>query len=137
MGAIMLIEIWEWLRGYRRWTPTEGRIEFLKEEHVYHDKDGEELHYTHVTGQRLVWIDARGQPHSAPVKKLDDDPQYQVKGGEIEVIRYNPANPDEFYCRKLSGMKTRYYVTTSLTILAVAAFCIGDIWLREMLGCGR
>jgi len=34
-------------------------------------------------------------------------------------------------------MKTRYYVTTSLTILAVAAFCIGDIWLREMLGCGR
>ncbi|HZP03646.1 MAG TPA: hypothetical protein VFB43_02010 [Terracidiphilus sp.] len=88
----MLIEIWEWLRGYRRWTPTEGRIEFLKEEHVYHDKDGEELHYTHVTGQRLVWIDARGQPHSAPVKKLDD-PQYQVKDGEIEVIRYNPATP--------------------------------------------
>lgn len=133
----MLMEIWEHLRGYHRWTQAEAKVEFLKEEHIYHDKDGKDLHYTHVTGQRLAWTDSTGTAHYAPLKKLGDDAKYQPAEGEAETILYDPASPDRFYCRKLSEMKVRYYVSTAFSILAVAVFCIGYVWVREMLGCSR
>ena len=133
----MLIEIWEHLRGYHKWTATEARVEFIKEEHLYHDDAGKDLHYSYVTGRRLAWTDTAGQPHYATLKKLGDDAKYQVPEGEIEDIRYNPANPDQFYCRKLSELKTRYYVTTAFSIIAVAIICIGWEWIRSALGCSR
>ncbi len=133
----MLIEIWEHLRGYHKWTEAQARVEYLKEEHLYHDKDGKDLHYSYVTGERLVWTDAAGQPHYAPLKKLGDEPQYQLAEGEAETIRYNPANPDEFYCRSISELKVRYYARNTFGIIAIAAFVIGSLWVREMLGCSR
>lgn len=133
----MLIEIWERLRGYHKWTQADARIEFLKEEHIYHDKDGKNLHYTNVTGRRLAWTDSNSQVHYAPLKQLDDQPPYRLIEGEAETIRYNPANPDQFYCRKLSGMKVRYYISTGFAILGVAIFCIGWEWIRSTLGCSR
>ena len=133
----MLMAIWEWLHGYRKWTATEARVEFLKEEHLYHDKEGKDLHYSYVTGRRLVWTDAAGQPHSAPLKQLDDKPPYLLAEGEAETIRYNPANPDQFYCRKLSALRVRHIFTVAFTILAVAAFVVGEDWVRKMLGCSR
>jgi len=136
-GEDMLIEIWEHLRGYRKWTPAEAKVEYLKEQFLYHDKDGKDLHYSHVTGERLAWTDAADQPHYAPLKKLGDDAKYQLAEGEIEAIRYNPANPDEFYCRRISGLKVRYYVATTLSIIAVVIFCVVSVWVREMLGCSR
>jgi hypothetical protein len=133
----MLMEIWEHLRGYRRWTQAEAKVEFLKEEHLYHDKDGKDLHYSYVTGQRLAWTDSTGTAHYAPLKKLGDDAKYQLAEGEAETIRYNPANPVQFYCRRISELKVRYYVSTACGILGVAIFCIGYVWVREMLGCSR
>jgi hypothetical protein len=133
----MLMEIWERLRGYHKWTQAEAKVEFLKEEFLYHDKAGKDLHYSHVTGERLAWTDTTGQPHYAPLKKLGDNTRYKFTEGEAETIRYNPASPDQFYCRNISEMKVRYYVSTAFTILAVAAFCIVSVWVREMLGCSR
>jgi len=133
----MLIEIWEHLRGYHRWTPTEAKVEYLKEEHLYHDKDGKDLHYTYVKGERLAWTDAAGTAHYAPLKKLGDDARYKLAEGETEALRYNPTNPDQFYCRRVSELKVRYYVTTALSIAAVVIFCVVSIWVREMLGCKR
>lgn len=133
----MLVEIWEWLRGYNRWTQAEARIAFLKEDHVYHDAGGKELHYSHVTGRRLVWTDALGQTHQAPFKQLGDEPKYQLAEAEIEAIRYNPTNPEQFYCRRLSTLKIRYYVSMTFSIIFVIVFCIGYIWIRKLLGCSR
>lgn len=42
----MLIELWERLRGYHKWTETEAKIEFVKEEHTYRD----------TSGKGLVWL---------------------------------------------------------------------------------
>jgi hypothetical protein len=133
----MLMVVWEWLRGYHKWTQTEARIEFEKQEHTYHDKDGKDLHYSSVTARCLVWTDAAGQKHSASLKQLDDKPPYRLVDGESETIRYNPANPDQFYCGKLSGIKVRYYVTMTFTIIGIAIFCIGSEWIRSAIGCSR
>jgi len=133
----MLIEIWEHLRGYHRWTQTDARVEFLRQELLYHDKDGKDLHYSYVTGHRLFWTDKTGADHYAPLKKMGDGAKYQLPEGETESIRYNPINPDRFYCRKLSELKVRYYAVTTLSVIAVILFCVGGIWLREMLGCSR
>jgi hypothetical protein len=137
MTGIMLIEIWELLRGYHRWSLAEATVEYVKEEHVYHDSGGKELHYSYTTGERLVWKDARGEKCTAPLKPPGKNPKYQFAEGETATIRYNPAMPDQYYFRKLAAMRVRSFFVTAFSILAVAAFCIGDIWVREMLGCSR
>ena len=133
----MLIEIWEWLRGYHKWTPAQAQIEFLKEEHLYHDKDGKDLHYSHITGDRLAWTDAQGEKHYAMLEQLGDPAKYQFAEGETATIRYNPANPEQFYFRKQSEMKVRRFFVTTFTVIAVAAISIGYVAMREMLGCSR
>jgi hypothetical protein len=133
----MLIEIWEWQRGYSKWTPVEARVEFVKDEHIYHDKEGKDLHYSHVTGELLVWTDAGGQRRQAPLKPPGDDPKYQFTDGEAAAIRYNPANPEQYYFRKLSEMKVLRFFRVTFTVIGVAIFSIGSVWIREMLGCSR
>ena len=137
MGAIMLIEIWERLRGYHHWTQAEAKIEFVKEEHTYHDKSGKELHYTYKTGECLVWTDARGAARQATLKPRGNDPKYQFADEEMATIRYNPANPEQYYFRKLSEMRVRRFFATAFAVVTVATICIGEIWIREMLGCSR
>ena len=133
----MLIETWEWLRGYHKWTPAEATIEFLKEEHLYHELSGGELHYSHIVGERLIWTDARGQRHYASLKPFGDAPEQEFADGETVAIRYNPARPEQYYCRRLSAMRVRRAFATAGTITAVAARSIGMVWTREMLGCSR
>jgi hypothetical protein len=133
----MLMEMWEWLRGYHKWTQAEANIEFLKEEHLYHESSGGELHYSRITGERLVWTDARGQKHYAPLKPFGDAPEQEFADGETLAIRFNPAHPEQYYCRRLSGMRVRRAFTTTCTVIAVAAVSIGYVWTREMLGCSR
>jgi hypothetical protein len=136
MFPIALIEIWEWLRGYRKWTETQAQTVFLKEETLFHE-GGKDLHYSHVTGARLVWTDGHGGSHYALLKQYGDPPKYLLAEGETVDLRYNPANPMQFYCRKLFETKFRYYVSTAFTILAVAILCIGWEWIRSALGCSR
>lgn len=137
MTIIMFIELWERLRGYDKWVSAEATVEYEKEEHTYHDTSGKELHYSYTTGERLAWTDARGEKCTAPLKPPGKDPEYQFAEGETAAIRYNPAKPDQYYFRKLATMRVQYFVVTAFSIIAVAAFCIGDIWVRQMLGCSR
>lgn len=133
----MLIEIWEWLRGYNKWTQVEAKIEFVKDEHIYHDKNGKDLHYSHITGERLVWTDAGGEQRQAPLKPPGDDPKYQFTDGETAAIRCNPANPEQYYFRRLSEMRVLRFFRVTFTVIGVAIFSIGYVWIREMLGCSR
>jgi hypothetical protein len=137
MASIMFIELWEWLRGYDKWLPAQATVEYVKEGHTYREASGKELHYSYTTGERLVWTDAHGQKCTAPLKPPSKDPEYQFSEGETAAIRYNPAKPDEYYFRKLTTMRVRYFFVTAFAVIAVAAFCIGDIWVRQMLGCSR
>jgi hypothetical protein len=137
MDAIMLMAIWEWLRGYSKWTPAEATVVFVKEEHTYTDKDGKQLHYSYITGDRLVWTDAGGEKRSAPLRPAGKDPKYQFAEGETASIRYNPSNPEQYYFRELEKMRVRYVISTALTVIAVAIISVGYVWVRGILGCSR
>lgn len=137
MNATMLMELWEWLRGYTKWPQVEAKVEFVKEEHTYHDKDGKELHYSYVTGDRLVWTDAHGERRTAPLKPPGKDPKYQFADGESVSIRYSPAHPEQYYFHKLETMRVRYFFSTAFTVIAVAIWVVGYDWVKDMLGCGR
>jgi hypothetical protein len=137
MDAIMLMEMWEWLRGYNKWAPAEATVVFVKEEHTYPGSDGKELHYSYVTGDRLEWTDAGGEKRSAPLKPAGKDPKYQFAEGETVSIRYDPASPDQYYFRGLDKMRVRYAISTALTVIAVAIVSVGYVFMRQILGCSR
>jgi hypothetical protein len=137
MRATMLMEIWERLRGYASWTRTQAQIEFLKEEHLYHDEGGKELHYSHLAGNRLVWTDSNGIRHHTILEPYGDPAKCPFTDGETVDLRYNPADPEQFYSRKLSEMKVRRFFATTFTVITVAAISIGYVWIKEMLGCSR
>jgi hypothetical protein len=137
MKATMLIEIWEWLRGYRKWQQAEAQVKFLKEDHLLHDKSGKDLHYSQITGGRLVWTSASGEWHHADLERLGEDAKYPFAEGETVTIRYNPAEPTQFYSRALSEMKVRRFVAGTFTAIAVAAMSIGYVWIKEMFGCSH
>lgn len=136
MFPTTLIEIWEWLRGYRKWTQTQAQTVFLKEETLFHE-GGKDLHYSHVTGARVVWTDSDGKSHYMLLKQYGNPPKYPVAEGEVVDLRYDPANPMRCYSRRLSELKVRRVVATTLTVIAVAAFTIAYTWVRGMLGCSR
>lgn len=132
----MLMAIWEWLRGYRKWTQTQAQTVFLKEETLFH-REGKDLHYSHVTSARLVWTDSHGGSHYTILKQYGDPPKYPLTEGETVDLRYNPANPMQFYSRRLSEMKIRRFFATTFTVIAVAIICIVWEWIRSTLGCSR
>jgi hypothetical protein len=133
----MLIEIWEWLRGYNKWTQADAQVVFLKEEHTRQDQSGKDIHCTDITGNRLVWADAKGVRHHAKLDRSGDPSKADYSDGEAATIRYNPANPEQFYWRKLSELKVRRFFATTFTVITVAAVSIVYVWFREMLGCSR
>lgn len=105
----MLIELWERLRGYDKWIPVEARIQSstLSEEQIgeIHSRyTGEyEPVYEWESENVLTWTDKSGQEHSASYKVNEDSPLFQLYDGQTVTIRYNPANPDEFYLRGLAS----------------------------------
>jgi hypothetical protein len=127
MGAIMLIEIWEHLRGYNKWVQTEAKIESSNLEKVEaYDINGNQTTISE-SDDKLVWTDKMGQRQSAEFYVPDDSPLYQFIGGETVTIRYNPANPKEFYYRDLLRSK----VHTAFKSTLICAFVIVVLLLRH------
>jgi hypothetical protein len=137
MNPIMLVELWEWLRGYHKWTEVEAKVQFLQEELTYRDSSGEEVHYSSGKGDRLIWRDERGVAHHADFRLPKDSAKYQFADGETATLRYNPANPEQYYVRKLLKIKVHRFFAAAFTVITVAAMVIGDVWIREMLGCSH
>ena len=124
----MLIEIWERLRGYDEWVQTEARIESSNLEKVkVYDINGNQAGFTSESDDVLVWTDKMGQRQSVEFCVPDDSPLYQFIGGETVTIRYNPANPKEFYYRELLRTK----VHTAFKSALICIFMIGISLLRH------
>ncbi|HME59422.1 MAG TPA: DUF3592 domain-containing protein [Terracidiphilus sp.] len=123
----MLIEIWEYLRGYDKWIQTEAKIESSNLEKVKaYDINGNQTTISE-SDDKLVWTDKMGQRQSAEFCVPDDSPLYQFIGGEKVTIRYNPANPKEFYYRDL--LRTKVHTAFKSTL--IGAFMIGILLLRQ------
>jgi Protein of unknown function (DUF3592) len=125
----MLAEIWERLRGYDEWVPTQATVESNAVNRTSHTDRYGRVSYTYDSDEVLAWFDASGERHEASFKAPDDSSLYQMIGGEKIAIRYNPANPDEFYLREL--LKTRVHTAISrvtVILLFVALVVLGG-WL--------
>jgi len=114
------------LRGYDKWIQTEARIESSNLEKVEaYDLNGNQTTISE-SDDKLVWTDKMGQTQSADFCVPDDSPLYQFIGGETVTIRYNPANPEEFYYREL--LRTNVHTAVKSTLFC--AFVIGMTLLR-------
>jgi hypothetical protein len=97
----MLIDIWEKLRGYDKWVDAKAAIKSsqLNEEVVGHDRAGRNF-YGWFGDEWLTWKDASGVEQSEPITVSEDSPVFQCIEGNALEIRYNPADPSEFYIRE-------------------------------------
>jgi hypothetical protein len=101
--AIMLIEIWERLRGYDKWPIAEATIESSKLDEVAQE-------YSRVTGnplstrwqgdEELVWRDQSGTTRRESIAVGENSPLFQLYEGKPLTVRYNPSVPPEFYVRE-------------------------------------
>ena len=137
----MLIEFWESLCGYDKWTPTEATVESSN----YSDRvvtygyntqsvDGLTRPETTTVNQStsvITWTDESGKLYRSQYTVTKPSPLFEMYGGEKVPIRYNPANPSDFYLRELrQGEMVSMLRKVLYLIVAVAA---GVYWyLKHM-----
>jgi len=131
MKAMMLIEIWERLRGYDKWVETTAKIESSEVTKTpIANRWGEVVDYAYDAGDVITWVDNRGESQYATFDVAEGSKLYQLVDGESVTIRYDPAQPDRFYCRDLLNYQVKVAVRTTLGALVVAAFVFLFIWVH-------
>lgn len=133
LNAVTLIEMWERLRGYDRWTLADAKVRSSRVEKTAHSDRAGNVTYTWASGDELVWTDHKGEEHSADFTVPDDSPLYQLIGGETVSIRYDPSDPDRFYFRDLLQSRVHTAVKTTVYTLLFLAFLAGFLLLRLAL----
>lgn len=113
----MLIQVWEHLRGYRNWTPTNATVISSTLSGI---EFGENVAKHPVAWQsvcKIVWQDQDRVPHKAEFKVFEESPLYQLCDGDSVDIRFNPTKPDQFY---LPGpIQSRLWKAWKVNIFAV------------------
>ncbi len=112
----MLIEIWERLRGYDKWIQMEATIKSsnLAEVEIGRVRTNRWTNSEPVDEWKssctLIWKDNSGNPHENEFEVAEDSPLFQLYDGQTVTIRFNPANPDQFYLRGVSGSKVHTWI---------------------------
>jgi hypothetical protein len=96
----MLIELWEHLRGYNKWTAAVARVESTTLSPVG-EIGNDNSKPTVALGLESVctirWQDHKEMEHTAVFQAYEESPLYQLIEGDTVNIRFNPANPSEYY----------------------------------------
>jgi hypothetical protein len=114
--VIVLIEIWERLRGFDKWVQTEATIKSsdLAEVNIGDIRTSPWVHSQSVeewnSSCALKWIDHSGNSHENEFEVAEESPLFQLYDGQTVAIRYNPSNPDQFYLRGVSGSKVHTFI---------------------------
>jgi hypothetical protein len=127
MGAIMLIELWERLRGYDKWIETEATVESSRVENIQFRNAGYQQ-----SDDVLLWTDRKGERHRAYFEARAGSPPYDLVQGSKVVIRYDPANPDRYYlCELLKNRVVKATISGFLGAVVAGAlvFLIARMWL--------
>lgn len=131
----MLIEFWERLRGYDKWIATDATITRADVQKIpVTNRYGQIIDYNYESGDVLTWTDRSGEQQYAGFDVPDDSPLYQLIGGETVSIRYNPANPDQFYYRELHRTQVHTAVKATALLLLFAVVLVGVGWLSASSG---
>ena len=110
----MFIELWERLRGYDKWVQTTAKVESSKVvETPVTDRYG--TSYVYDSDEVLVWSDEKGERQWAYFTVPENSPLYLLVDNETIPIRYNPAQPDQFYLREL--LQTRFHTFAKQALL--------------------
>jgi hypothetical protein len=123
----MLIEIWENLRGYDKWTPTVATVQSstltpVQFGDVKEGKDGNEQAIAWQSVCKIVWEDRHCIQHTAEFELFEESPLYQLTDRDTVSIRFNPNKPAEFYLPGL--LQSRLARTWKLGIWAVLAILV-------------
>ena len=128
----MLIELWERIRGYDRWVETSATIESSQvTETPVASRSGGIAGYTYGAGDVIAWTDPSGEKHYADFNVDDKSPLYQYVGGESVAIRYDPANPDQFYYRDLLKSRVNSTLRVALGVMVLVVLIVLSGWLRS------
>jgi hypothetical protein len=142
LEAIMLIEAWERLRGYDKWIQTEATIKSSQLDEVEVARvrtsrygDDEPIMEWQSTCS-LAWTDNTGRTRTADYEVSESSSLFQLYDGQTETIRYNPANPDEYYIRDLLRDKVvstlKWKVGPARGVAGLLAVYFFSAWLRHI-----
>jgi hypothetical protein len=115
----MLIELWERLRGFDKWTQTQAKIKSSNLAEVEIGKIPTSILGSWGSFEAIVewqstclvtWTEASGKSHEAEFKVAENSPLFQLYDGQTVTIRYNPANPDQFHLRGLLGSRFHTWI---------------------------
>ncbi|HEY1578750.1 MAG TPA: DUF3592 domain-containing protein, partial [Terracidiphilus sp.] len=111
---------------------TPARVDSARVEQTSHSDRYGRVTYTYAAGDSLLWKDRQGEEHNAEFKVDDESSLYQLVGGECVTIRYNPAQPDQYYYRELlrSRIRRMFQIARNWTI-GIAAFAFFT-WLAAV-----
>jgi hypothetical protein len=126
--AIMLIELWERLRGYDKWVEAQARV--LSYE-ALRRKVGAPMpkrDFGSVSGDLLTWKDGHGDRHFGTFINHDTSPLYQLLEGEKIRILYNPANPERYYHRQYFLHWVALIVKGIAIFVVCGGFIVWRIW---------
>jgi hypothetical protein len=130
----MLIEAWERLHGYHRWTPTTAIVQSAELCRVGELGHGESKPSTALGWESactMKWKDQNQVEHTAVFHAYEESPLYQLVEGNTVELRFNPSNPSEYYLRGL--IESHVIRTWRLTIYAVMVIVLGIVFIAFLL----
>ncbi len=128
----MPTNFWESLRGYDKWPETEATVESSSySDRVttfdYNTESASGLPRPETTTVNqstsvITWKDASGNTYRNQFTVTRPSPLFEKYAGDKLPIRYNPANPRDFYIRELrQGEMSSMLKMAGSVILALAA----------------
>jgi hypothetical protein len=82
------------------------------------------------------WMDESGKPHRSQIYRvIENSPLFQLIDGETVTLRYNPANPDQFFFRVL--FQSQIQLPKPIVRLLVLIGIVGILILFYSIGLGR
>lgn len=121
MNAIMLIEVWERLRGYDKLVQTEATIKSSHDEVVVAATRSGKPIYGWQGNEEISWVDKDGVQQCEPLAVSESSPVFKMYDGNSLVIRYNPGSPDDFYVREQLRYRVNLGVKVLLALLIAAS----------------
>jgi len=125
-GRAMLVELWERLHGYDKWTPAVATVqstELSRVGEIGDDKSKPPVALGWESVCKIRWKDQNQIERTAVFQTYEESPLYQLVEGNSVHIRFNPANPSEYY---LPGLTQSGLIRTwKLTIYAVMLIVVG------------
>lgn len=126
----MLIQLWERLRGYDKWTlavATVQSAELSRVGEVGGDKSNAPVALGWESACKIRWQDQDQVEHTAVFEAFEESPLYQLCEGDTVNIRINPVKPSEYYLPGLIQSRLRRTWKLAVFTLMIIILIIGFI----------